>query len=215
MCWSSGCCWPRYPPASRRNCALGARLQSDGFYYFAHLRSLWFDRRPGSRERLPAARPGRQDPPVRADGHRATRSRRGRLVQPGLGAVLRGRRSRSRDAARDGARRGGDGTSYPYRQAVCVAGLCWGLLGLLLHLPPARAVRRAGVGGVRDGRSWAAVVPAVVPGQGTVDDARAVDGGRGGLHVGVGGHARRADALAVGGARAARGTSWARFGGRT
>ena len=47
-----------------------------------------------------------------------------------LVAVLR-RRPRRRDpAARgSGATSSTDGTSYPYRQAVCVAGLFYGLLG--------------------------------------------------------------------------------------
>ena len=48
----------------------------------------------------------------------------------GLGAVLRGRRCGRavQQASTTGVK--ADGTSYPYRQAVCVAGLVWGLLGL-------------------------------------------------------------------------------------
>ena len=68
---------------------LGARLQSDGFYYFAYLRSLAFDRRRRFHERLHAARPRRQAAPVPAAHPPATRSQR--VDRPGdpVGAVLR------------------------------------------------------------------------------------------------------------------------------
>ena len=109
---------------------LGARLQSDGFYYFAYARSLWFDRDVdftndyrllglGDKAHLfqptPTAHaqsawtigPAIAWAPFFAAGH---------VVATRLSA--------------GGADVKTDGTSYPYRQAVCVAGLFYGLIGL-------------------------------------------------------------------------------------
>jgi hypothetical protein len=108
---------------------LGARLQSDGFYYFAYLRSHAFDRdvnfmndyrllglgdktylfqptRTGHAESAWTIGPAIVWSPFFAAGH---------VVATRLHAE-------GRDVATDG-------TSYPYRQAVCVAGLFYGLLG--------------------------------------------------------------------------------------
>ena len=108
---------------------LGARLQSDGFYYFSYLRSLAFDRdvnfmndyrllglgdkthlfqptRTGHAESAWTIGPAIVWSPFFAAGHVVA----ARLQADG------------RDVATDG-------TSYPYRQAVCVAGLFYGLLG--------------------------------------------------------------------------------------
>ena len=108
---------------------LGARLQSDGFYYFVYLRSLAFDRdvnfmndyrmlglgdkthllqptRTGHAESAASIGPAIVWSPFFAAGHVAAT----RLQASG------------REVATDG-------TSYPYRQAVCVAGLFYGLLG--------------------------------------------------------------------------------------
>lgn len=108
---------------------LGARLQSDGFYYFAYLRSLAFDRdvnfmndyrmlglgdktylfqptRTGHAESAWTIGPAIVWAPFFAAGH---------VVATRLHAS-------GRDVATDG-------TSYPYRQAICVAGLFYGLLG--------------------------------------------------------------------------------------
>jgi hypothetical protein len=111
---------------------LGARLQSDGFYYFAYLRSLAFDRdvnfmndyrmlglgnkphlfqptRTGHAESAWTIGPAIVWSPFFAGGH----------------AVAVALRANGRDIATDG-------TSYPYRQAICVAGLFYGLLGCWL-----------------------------------------------------------------------------------
>ena len=123
---------------------LGARLQSDGFYYFAYLRSLAFDRdvnfmndyrllglgdktylfqptRTGHAESAWTIGPAMVWSPFFAAGHvTATRLH-----------------AQGRDVAVDG-------TSYPYRQAVAIAGLFYGLLGcwfiyrLVLMFFPAR-----------------------------------------------------------------------------
>jgi hypothetical protein len=108
---------------------LGARLQSDGFYYFAYLRSLAFDRdvnfmndyrllglgdkaylfqptQTGHAESAWTIGPAIVWSPFFAAGH-VTASRL---------------QAKGQDVATDG-------TSFPYRQAVCVAGLFYGLLG--------------------------------------------------------------------------------------
>ena len=108
---------------------LGARLQSDGFYYFAYLRSLAFDHdvnflndykmlglgdktylftptRTGHAESAWTIGPAIVWSPFFAAGHVAAV----RLHGSGVDVAT-------------------DGTSYPYRQAVCVASLFYGLLG--------------------------------------------------------------------------------------
>lgn len=108
---------------------LGARLQSDGFYYFAYLRSLAFDRdvnflndyrmlglgdktylfqptRTGHAESAWTIGPAIVWSPFFAAGHVVAT----RLRASGVDVAT-------------------DGTSYPYRQAVCVASLFYGLLG--------------------------------------------------------------------------------------
>lgn len=121
---------------------LGARLQSDGFYYFAHLRSLWFDRDDnlandyrllgfGDKTHLFTPTP---------TGHAQSAWSIGpALAWAPFFAI--GDRVAHTLAAR-GHAVATDGTSYPYRQAVCVAGLFWGLVGLFfsyrlgrLHAP--------------------------------------------------------------------------------
>ena len=108
---------------------LGARLQSDGFYYFAYLRSMAFDRdvnfmndyrmlglgdkphlfrptRTGYAESAWTIGPAIVWSPFFAAGHVVAT----RLHARGLEVAT-------------------DGTSYPYRQAICVASLFYGLLG--------------------------------------------------------------------------------------
>jgi len=108
---------------------LGARLQSDGFYYFAYLRSLAFDRdvdfmndyrmlglgdktylfqptKTGHAESAWTIGPAIVWSPFFAVGHVVAT----RLHAKGLDVST-------------------DGTSFPYRQAVCVASLFYGLLG--------------------------------------------------------------------------------------
>ena len=108
---------------------LGARLQSDGFYYFAYLRSLAFDRDVeftndyrllGLGDKAHLFRPTRTNhaqsawtigpaivwSPFFAAGH---------LV--------------ARELSRNNPNVTANGISFPYRQAVCIAGLTYGLLG--------------------------------------------------------------------------------------
>ncbi len=108
---------------------LGARLQSDGFYYFAYLRSLAFDHdvdftndyrmlglgdktylfkptKTGHAESAWTIGPAIVWSPFFAVGHVVA----ARLHAKGLNVST-------------------DGTSFPYRQAVCVASLFYGLLG--------------------------------------------------------------------------------------
>jgi len=126
---------------------LGARLQSDGFYYFAHLRSLWFDRDQdlandyrllgmGDKTYLFTPTP---------TGHAQSAWTIGPsfvwapffAIGDGVARVLH---ARGRDVALDG-------TSFPYRQAVCVAGLVWGLAGLFFCFRLARTIVPAGLAG--------------------------------------------------------------------
>jgi len=108
---------------------LGARLQSDGFYYFAYLRSLAFDHDvnfdndyrmlglgnnphlftptpTGYAQSAWTIGPAIVWSPFFAVGHLAATT----LHARGTDVTT-------------------DGTSYPYRQAVCIAGLLYGLLG--------------------------------------------------------------------------------------
>jgi hypothetical protein len=110
---------------------LGARLQSDGFYYFSYLRSLWFDgdvnlandyRLLG----LTASQHQFLYTPT-PTGHAQTAWAIGPAIawSPFFAAghvVAKGLNARGHEVAVDG-------TSYPYRQAICVAGLFYGLLG--------------------------------------------------------------------------------------
>jgi len=108
---------------------MGARLQSDGFYYYAYLRSMAFDHdvdfsndyrmlglgdkahlftltRTGHAQSAWTIGPAIVWSPFFAAGHLAAM----RLHAAGLEVST-------------------DGTSFPYRQAICIAGLFYGLLG--------------------------------------------------------------------------------------
>ena len=119
-----------FPAGVAAQLRLGARLQSDGFYYFAYLRSLWFDGDvdltndyrmlgQGDKAHLFTATP--------TGAAQSTWSIGPAIVwSPFFGAgdrVAAALRASGREVAVDG-------TSFPYRQAVCIAGLCWGLTGL-------------------------------------------------------------------------------------
>ena len=108
---------------------LGARLQSDGFYYFSYLRSLAFDRDVDFTNDYTLL--GLQDKPQlfkpTPTGHAQSAASIGPAIlwAPFFGAghlVARalGARHPEIDA---------NGISFPYRQSVCVAGLVYGLLG--------------------------------------------------------------------------------------
>ncbi|HET6316932.1 MAG TPA: hypothetical protein VFG86_10770, partial [Chloroflexota bacterium] len=119
-----------FPAGMAAQLHLGARLQSDGFYYFAHLRSLWFD---GDQDLTNDYRMlGMGDkahlftPTVTGAAQSAWTIGPAIVWSPFFAVgdrVARSLRASGHDIAVDG-------TSYPYRQAVCVAGLCWGLAGL-------------------------------------------------------------------------------------
>lgn len=108
---------------------LGARLQSDGFYYFAYLRSLAFDRDVNfmnDYRMLGLADKTYLFQPT-ATGHAESAWTIGpAIVWSPFFAVGHLAASRLRASGTDVAT---DGTSYPYRQAVCVGSLFYGLLG--------------------------------------------------------------------------------------
>ena len=108
---------------------LGARLQSDGFYYFSYLRSLAFDRDVefsndyrllglGDKAHLFEPTPTGYAQSAWTIGPAIVWAPFFTAAHP-LAAWL---------AAGD-ANVSTNGISYPYRQAVCIAGLCYALLG--------------------------------------------------------------------------------------
>ena len=127
---------------------VGARLQSDGFYYFAHLRSLWFDHDQdlandyrllglGDKAHLFTPTP---------TGHAQSAWTIGPSFVWAPFFAVGDRVARNLNAR--GQQVATDGTSYPYRQAVCVAGLVWGLVGLFFCFRLARTIVPAGVAGL-------------------------------------------------------------------
>ena len=108
---------------------LGARLQSDGFYYFAYLRSLAFDRDVNFMNDYRMLGLGEKTylfQPTRT-GHAESAWTIGpAIVWSPFFAVGHLTASRLRASGVDVAT---DGTSYPYRQAICVASLFYGLVG--------------------------------------------------------------------------------------
>ncbi|HET9369499.1 MAG TPA: hypothetical protein VFO19_04605 [Vicinamibacterales bacterium] len=111
---------------------LGARLQSDGFYYYAYLRSIAFDADVnflndyallGQRDK-----PQLFEPTATGHAHSAWTIGPAIVWAPffAVGHVAAvWLKSQGADVAVDG-------TSYPYRQAVCIAGLFYALLGAWL-----------------------------------------------------------------------------------
>ncbi len=127
---------------------VGARLQSDGFYYFAHLRSLWFDHDQdlandyrllglGDKTHLFTPTP---------TGYAQSAWTIGPSLVWGPFFAVGDRVARSLNAR--GRPVAIDGTSYPYRQAVCVAGLSWGLVGLFFCFRLARMIVPASPAGL-------------------------------------------------------------------
>lgn len=107
---------------------LGARLQSDGFYYFAFLRSIVFDRDVNLTNDYPLIGIGGQWVETRTStGYAHTAWSVGPAIawSPFYAIGHAGARYLS---AR-GADVHTDGSSFPYRQSICVAGLFYGLLG--------------------------------------------------------------------------------------
>jgi hypothetical protein len=108
---------------------LGARLQSDGFYYYAYLRSMAFDRDVNFTNDYTLL--GLQDHPQLFELTRTKHAQSAASIGPAIlwapfaaagHAVARALHARHPDVDVNGI-------SYPYRQAVCVAGLFYGLTG--------------------------------------------------------------------------------------
>ena len=108
---------------------LGARLQSDGFYYYAYLRSLAFDhdvdfandyRMLGLGDKAHLFNPT-------PTGH----AQSAWTIGPAIiwSPFFAGGHAIAKRLAAKGAPVSTDGTAYPYRQSVCIAGLFYGLLG--------------------------------------------------------------------------------------
>ena len=109
---------------------LGARLQSDGFYYYAYLRSLAFDRDVNFmndyRQLGLGDKPHLFEPTTPTGyAHSAW------TVGPAIvwSPFFAGGHIVARQLATRDPRVTADGISFPYRQAVCIAGLFYGLLG--------------------------------------------------------------------------------------
>jgi hypothetical protein len=109
---------------------LGARLQSDGFYYFAYLRSLWFDGDVNFMNDYRLLGLGDKtylfEPTPTGHAHSAWTIGPSIVWSPffAIGHLT------ARRLEAGGRPVATDGTSYPYRQAICVAGLFYGLLGV-------------------------------------------------------------------------------------
>ena len=118
---------------------LNARLQSDAFYYFAYLRSIAFDRDVDFTNDYPLL--GLSDkaylwqpPTVTGYAHSAWAIGPAILWAPFFGgAHLAALRQQGQ-----GLQVATDGSSYPYRQAVCIAGLFYALLGTWFSIRAAR-----------------------------------------------------------------------------
>jgi len=108
---------------------LGARLQSDGFYYYAYLRSITFDRDVDFTNDYRLL--GLGDKPHLFEPTPTGHAQSAWTVGPAIvwspffaaGHGVAGRLARTR------ADITADGISFPYRQAVCIAGLFYGLVG--------------------------------------------------------------------------------------
>ncbi len=119
---------------------LGARLQSDGFYYFAFTRSLWFDHDVDLTNDYAllglddAQHQFLLEPTVTGYAQSAW------AIGPAIAwAPFFGAGHLAATALAAGGRDiKTDGTSFPYRQAVCLGGLFYGLLGLWLAYRLAR-----------------------------------------------------------------------------
>ncbi|MEO6212240.1 MAG: glycosyltransferase family 39 protein, partial [Vicinamibacterales bacterium] len=126
---------------------LSARLQSDGFYYFAYLRSLAFDRDVDFTNDYKMLGLGDKahlfNPTPTGHAQSAWTIGPALLWAPFFAAA--GPIAESLKAS--GADVSTNGISYPYRQAVCVAGLVYGLLGcwFMYRLTKAFFTRRKAV----------------------------------------------------------------------
>ena len=108
---------------------LGARLQSDGFYYFAYLRSMVFDRDVSFANDYRLL--GLGDKPHLFQPTRTGYAQSAWTIGPAIvwAPFFAGGHLVARHLAVTDANVSTNGVSFPYRQAVCVAGLFYGLLG--------------------------------------------------------------------------------------
>jgi hypothetical protein len=127
---------------------LGARLQSDGFYYFSYLRSLAFDRDVDFANDYRLL--GLDDKPhlfvATPTGHAQSAASIGPAIlwAPFFGVghlVARSLSARHPDIDTNGI-------SFPYRQAVCIAGLFYGLIGCWFCFRLVRRFYGAALGGL-------------------------------------------------------------------
>lgn len=128
---------------------VGARLLGDGFYYYAYLRSLAFDRDVNFLNDYPMI--GLGDKPhlfmLTSTGH----AQSAWTIGPAIvwSPFYAGAHILAKELTKTRANVSVDGASYPYRQAICIAGLFYGLLGayfiwrLCLLFAPARAATAA------------------------------------------------------------------------
>lgn len=136
---------PLYVAGVTAQLQLGARLQSDGFYYYAFTRSIWFDRDLNLTNDY--ALLGIDDPQHQfllqptVTGYAQSAWAIGPAIAwlPFFGAG----HVAATTLAGQGVDVRTDGTSFPYRQAVCLAGLFYGLLGLWWSYRIARLVSAA------------------------------------------------------------------------
>lgn len=112
----------------------GARLQSDAFYYYAHMRSVVFDRDLSLANDYRMLGLGDKahlfEPTVTGYAHSAWTMGPAVVWSPffATGHIVASQLSaRGREVATDG-------TSYPYRQAIVIAGLVYALIGWWLTL---------------------------------------------------------------------------------
>ncbi|MEP6592829.1 MAG: hypothetical protein ABJC51_04015, partial [Acidobacteriota bacterium] len=108
---------------------LGARLQSDGFYYFAYLRSMVFDRDVNFANDYRLL--GLGDKPHLFQPTPTGYAQSAWTIGPAIvwAPFFAGGHLVARHLAVTDANVSTNGVSFPYRQAVCVAGLFYGLLG--------------------------------------------------------------------------------------
>jgi hypothetical protein len=107
---------------------LGARLQSDGFYYYAFLRSIVNDHDVNLANDYPLIGVGGEElmrPTPTGYAQTAWSVGPAMAWMPFYAIGELG----ARHLASRGVKVALDGTSYPYRQAICIAGLFYGLLG--------------------------------------------------------------------------------------
>ena len=108
---------------------LGARLQSDGFYYFAYLRSLAFDRDVEFTNDYRLL--GLGDKPHLFRPTRTDHAQSAWTIGPAIvwSPFFAAGHLVARELSRNNPNVTANGISFPYRQAVCIAGLIYGLLG--------------------------------------------------------------------------------------